>query len=67
MKKRVKFQDCVRDENACIEGDSIYVECRKPPAKWYLKQMSGQHKGSSATINKNAKAIILKSYTNVER
>lgn len=67
MKEKAIFRNCVRDKNACIEGDSIYVECRKPPKKWILKQMSGRHKGSSATINKNAKAIILKSYTNVER
>jgi hypothetical protein len=67
MKKQAKLKDCVHDKNACIEGDSIYVECRKIPTKWDLMQMSGQHKGSCATIKKNAKAIILKSYTNVER
>jgi len=48
-----------------IEGDVIYVECRKY-SKWKLFQMSSQHKGSRCQIEKNAKARIVKSYTNLQ-
>ena len=65
MTKHKRFQNCLRDINSCIEGDSIYIECRKP-SNWKLFQMTAQHKGSSCNARKNAKAIILKSYTNVK-
>jgi hypothetical protein len=60
------FRDCRREVDACIEGDTIYAECRKPD-KWLLIRKSGQHKGMCGTFRKDAKAIILKSYTNVKK
>jgi len=56
---------CLRDLGDCIEGDSIYVECRKK-GKWKLFRMSGQDKGVKCTAKKNAKAIILREYTNIK-
>lgn len=59
-------ENCYQDFGDCIEGDSIRVECRKY-TKWKLFRKSKQHKGSTCKISKNAKATILKSYTNVEK
>ena len=64
-KKKKIFQNCRRKENDCIEGDSIYIECRKSGI-WNLIRMSGQHHGNCCTAKMNAKAVILKSYTNVK-
>ena len=64
MNKKVK-KPCYRKEYDCIEGDAIRIECRKP-RKWKKFNMSGTHKGSACTAYKNAKATILKSYTNVK-
>jgi hypothetical protein len=47
-----------------IRGDSIRVQGRKY-SKWQLFQMSKQHKGSFCIVEKNAKATILKAYTNI--
>lgn len=57
---------CYRNVGDCLEGDSIHVECRSP-GKWNLYRMTGQHKGWKCKIQKNAKAIILKTYTNVKK
>lgn len=48
-----------------IRGDSIRIECRDH-GKWNLFQMSSQHKGSVCVARKNAKATIMKTYTNVK-
>lgn len=58
------FKNCQRNAKDCIVGDTIYIECRKP-GSWNLFQMSGQHRGSCCSAKKNAKAIILKTYTNI--
>ena len=58
------FKNCQRKAQACIEGDIIYIECRTT-GKWKKLQMSGQHNGRWCKAKKNAKAIILQSYTNV--
>lgn len=49
-----------------IKGDAIRVEGRKF-SRLPLFQMSKQHKGSYCLVEKNAKAIILKAYTNVKK
>jgi len=54
-----------RNVGDMVCGDTIKVECRDP-GKWKLIQMSGQHKGSICIAKKNAKATIVKSYTNVK-
>ena len=54
-----------RNEGDTISGDAIRVECRDP-GKWQLFQMSGKHKGSHCLARKNAKAVIIKCYTNVK-
>jgi hypothetical protein len=54
---------CSRKENACIEGDAIYIECRKPD-DWRLFRMTNNHNGHRCKAKKNAKAILLKTYTN---
>jgi hypothetical protein len=58
-------EDCYREEGACIEGDTIYVECRKP-GRWKLIRMSGRHEGRSCKAEKNAMALLLRKYTNVK-
>lgn len=62
MKKKV----CYRNVGDCIEGDSIRVESQKQ-GKWVLIQKSKQHKGKRCVIKKNAKATIIKSYTNLQK
>jgi len=59
------FKNCSRKANDCIEGDTVYIECRKPGV-WKLFRMSTQHHGNCCKARMNAKAIILKSYTNVK-
>jgi hypothetical protein len=49
-----------------IRGDAIRVEGRKF-SRLILFQMSKQHKGTCCTVEKNAKATILKAYTNVKK
>ena len=55
-----------RNKGDSVSGDIIRVECRDPD-KWKLFQMSGQHKGWRCIARKNAKAEILKAYTNVKK
>ncbi len=61
-----KFKKCHTSLNACIEGESIYIECRKP-GKWGLFRMTGQHRGSQCIAKKNARAIILRERTNTKK
>lgn len=49
-----------------ITGDSIYVQCRTP-SQWKLFQMSGTHKGHQSYARKNAKAVIERAFTNVQK
>jgi hypothetical protein len=56
----------LRAKGDCIAGDKIKVECRKP-GNWVLFRMSGQHKGIMCVAEKNAKATILKEYTNIRK
>ena len=65
MKKKEKTK-CYRNVGDCIVGDQIYVECRKPD-KWKLIRRTGQHQGSVCTVKKDAKATILKAYTNIQK
>ena len=57
---------CERKEGACIEGDKIRVQCMKS-GKWKVASRSHQHKGHFCVAEKDAKAFILKSYTNIKR
>ncbi len=61
-----KFKKCSTSLNACIEGESIYIECRKP-GKWQLFRMSKGHRGSKCTAKKNVRAIILRERTNTTK
>lgn len=56
----------LRSKGDCIAGDAIKIECRKP-GKWTLFNMSGKHKGAVCVAEKNAKATILKEYTNIRK
>jgi len=62
--KQLRRKDCRREEGACIEGDTIYVQCQKP-GKWTLFRKSEQHRGSHCKADKDAKAVLLKKYTNI--
>jgi hypothetical protein len=64
--KHENEKPCLREVNDCIEGDSIFIECRTP-GDWKLFNMSGNHKGSCCVIKKNAKARIQKKYTNISK
>ena len=64
--QKAVFKNCLQNKNDCIAGDTIYIECQKPNKKWTLITKSNQHKGSSCTARRDAKAVILKSYTNVK-
>lgn len=61
---KINFTDCYREKGSCIEGDGIYIECRSPD-DWRLFRMSNTHQGQYCKATKNAKAIILKPYTNI--
>ncbi|RLB35555.1 MAG: hypothetical protein DRH20_10905 [Deltaproteobacteria bacterium] len=63
-KKGRKFKNCSRKPYDCIEGDHIYIQCNAP-GKWKVFRKSGQHKGQACDAKKDAKAILLKSYTNI--
>jgi hypothetical protein len=65
MKKKAKIE-CYRNVGDCIAGDQIRVECRTP-GKWKLYRRTGQHQGSVCIVKKDAKATILKSYTNIQK
>gem|GEM_PF-2149538 len=62
----IEPKPCLREPNNCVEGDQLYIECKKK-GRWELIQKSGQHKGSSCTVKKNAKAIVLRKFTNCYR
>ena len=47
-----------------VRGDSLYVTARKVPSSWDKIRRSGQHHAFEATITKDARARILKKYTN---
>jgi len=61
-----KSKKCQTTENACIEGESVYIECRTP-SKWKLFRMTGNHQGSKCTAKKNVRAIILRERTNIQK
>jgi hypothetical protein len=63
-RKKTIFVNCSQDVDDCIAGDSLYIECMKP-GQWNLIKKSNRHKGSACTAKKDAKAIILKKYTNL--
>lgn len=63
MKKKTP---CYRKEGDCVEGDSIYVQCQSP-GNWRLFRKSEQHRGWTSKAKKGAKAILLKSFTNVKQ
>jgi hypothetical protein len=50
-----------------ISGDSLRVECRKPPQRWSTFRMSEQHHGYVAHARMNARAIVERGYTNVRK
>ena len=63
--QKAVFKNCLQNKNDCIAGDTIYIECRKPGG-WKLFRMSIRHHGNCCTARMNAKAIILKPYTNIK-
>jgi len=63
MKKK---KECYRNVGDCIEGHSIRVESQKQ-SRWKLFQKSKQHRAKRCVIKKDAKATILKSYTNIQK
>jgi len=62
----MKFKNCLRNIGDCIEGDILYIECQDPE-KWKIFRKSGQHRGHKCKAKKGAKAIILRSYTNIKK
>ncbi len=64
MKQQEK-KKCYRNIGDCIEGDQIRVECMKV-GKWKLIRKSGQHKGQLCKAEKDARATILRTYTNIK-
>lgn len=60
-----KAKPCLREPDDCVQGDRLHIQCRKP-GKWKLFQMSGDHKGKRCKVEKNAKAKVLKKYTNIQ-
>jgi hypothetical protein len=64
MKKKGKIK-YYRNVGDSIAGDQIRVECRKP-GKWKLFRRTGQHQGQVCKVEKDAKATILKAYTNIQ-
>jgi len=61
----MKKKGCYRNVGDCIEGYSIRVVSQKQ-GKWKLLQKSNQHKGRFCVVRKDAKATLLKSYTNLQ-
>lgn len=53
------------EKNTGIQGDHIYITCQKP-GKWILFRKSEKHRAKECHAQKDAKAIILKPYTNVK-
>ena len=66
MKKKVKKKVCYRNVGDCIEGDSIRVESRIQ-TQWKLFRMTNTHQGKRCVIKKNAKATIIRSFTNIQK
>jgi len=62
----MKKKTCYRNIGDCIEGDSIRVESQIQK-QWRLVQKSKQHKAKRCIIKKDAKATIIKSYTNLQK
>ena len=56
---------CLRKQGDCIEGDKLYIQCRKP-GQWKKFRMTEQHQGHKCKAEKNASARILKKYTNIQ-
>ena len=62
----MEFKNYHRKAGSCIEGDKIYVQCNQPK-KWKVFPKSQQHRGSFCKAEKDAKAIILRTYTNIKK
>lgn len=57
---------CYRNAGDCIEGDQIYVRAMKP-GKWVLIRKSNQHNAMKCIAKKDAKAELIRAYTNVKK
>ncbi|MFH1758382.1 MAG: hypothetical protein ABH969_10080 [Pseudomonadota bacterium] len=56
-----------REQGDAIEGDHIRIYCRKP-SSWKGKvRLSDSHHYFMADARKNAQAIILSGYTNLQK
>jgi len=64
MIDRYRFKNCRRTEEDCIEGDQLLIVCRDPK-DWRLDRITKSHKGQYCIARKNAKAKVLRSYTNI--
>ncbi len=64
MTDKYGFNNCGREEGDCIEGDQLLVVCRTPKP-WKLDRITESHRGKRCIVQKNAKARVLRSYTNI--
>lgn len=57
--------DYSRKPYSLVEGEKIAFFCRNP-VKAKLGQGTGTHRGHSGTLEKNACALLLSAYTNIQ-
>ena len=62
---RKKEHNVHRNEGDAVAGDQILIECRKP-GKWSSTRGSGTHNYFETVIQKNAYAVISKTFTNIK-
>ncbi|KKK78154.1 hypothetical protein LCGC14_2846390 [marine sediment metagenome] len=65
MTGEYRFKNCRRAEEDCIAGDQLLIVCMKPK-DWQLDRITKSHRGKYCIARKNAKAKVLRSYTNVK-
>lgn len=74
LKRKEKLPRSIRDKkhtvhvevDNAIQGDQILIECRKP-GKWHTIRGSISHNYFNCVANKNAYAVLSKTYTNVKK
>lgn len=57
--------DCYQEVNDCVKGDKLRIVCRKKN-NWKKRRHTGQHNAQVCVVEKNAKATIVRAYTNVK-
>lgn len=67
-KDSIRKSENVRyEKGSAIAGDQILYECRMPPSKTNKIRASANHYIFQGRLEKNAYAIINKTYTNQQR